>query len=135
MSQRRHIEVAYPIEERNTEENLKTSRGMAYHRQRAVDRYTTTDVYVDSLIMDGRLFRSKLFQIVNTHATNALKYKVLACIDPSRWHEIVAEQTLNAALSGYQTDLFPWAFYKIQVKSAVAVTPATCDAFFGETQT
>jgi hypothetical protein len=134
MSQRRYQEVAYPIEERNTEENLKTTRGMAYHRKRALKDYTTTDNYFDSLIMDGRLFKNKLFHIINTHAANALKYKILACVDPSQWHELLAETILAAATSGFQVDDGAWSFYKIQVKSSVAVTPATVTAFMSEGQ-
>jgi len=94
-----------------------------------LDDYITTDNYVDSLPIDCRLFGTKIFEIKNKDATNAIKFKILACTDPVfGWTEIKGETSLAAGLKTYEWDTEPWAYVKIQVCSAVSATPAKVDA-------
>jgi hypothetical protein len=130
MSQRAFRTSALSISEQYTEENIKSNKGKIWKRQRAypLDQPTTND-YVDSEILDARLLKDKIFHIKNTHATNALKYKILACIDPNLWTEIQTETTLAAGSEAIETSSLPWAYYKFQVKSSVDDTPAKVRAY------
>ena len=130
MSQRAFRTSALSIGEQYTEENIKSNKGKIWKRIRAypLDQPTTND-YVDSEILDARLLKDKVFHSKNTHATNALKYKILACIDPKLWTELKSETILVAATEAIETSSLPWAYYKFQIKSSVADTPATVRAF------
>jgi hypothetical protein len=130
MSQRANSISALPIGEQYTEENIKSNKGKIWKRVRAYEQdHPTTDNYEDSQILDTRLLKDKVFHIKNTHAANALKYKILACIDPNLWTEIVVEAPLAAGVEAKTISTEAWAYYKFQVKSSVAVTPATVRAF------
>jgi hypothetical protein len=132
MSQRANSITALPIAEQYTEENIKSNKGKIWKRVRAYPLdYPTTNDYSnsESLILDARLLKDKGFHIKNTHAANALKYKILACIDPNLWTEIVPEAPLAAGVEAKTTSTEAWAYYKFQVKSSVADTPATVRAF------
>lgn len=120
----------------DTEEVSKSGHTL-YKKRRAFDKKTTSNAYEDSKIFDARFYKEKIVSIKNIHASNVAKYKVLGCIDPTQWHELVAEATLNAGASitldstvtGAEKLGKPYAFIKIQVASNVADTPATIDAF------
>jgi hypothetical protein len=129
MSQRAFRTSALSIGEQYTEENIKSNKGKLWKRVRAypLDHPTTND-YVDSEILDARLLKDKLFHIKNT-STNGLQRRILACIDPKLWTIIVTEGLLAAGAETKQVSSDPYAYYKIQVKSYVADTPATVRAF------
>jgi len=120
----------------DTEEVSKSGHNL-YKRRRVLDKKTTANAYEDSKIFDARFYKEKIVSIKNIHASNVAKYKVLGCIDPTIWHELVAEATLNAGASikldssvtGAEELGKPLAFIKIQVASNVADTPATINAF------
>lgn len=115
MSQRRYQEYAYPIEEGNNEERINAARGMQFKRIRAFDKYNTTAAYADSLIFDKRLIKSVLITIIEKGGAQSIYYKVLACIDPSDWHEIQGETSLAAAGHTALTLSDSWAYLKLQV--------------------
>lgn len=95
----------------------------------AVVPQTVTDAYMDSKIFDARFYAHKLFNLINRHASNVLLYKVLACIDPNKWEELQGETSLAAASSIALSNNDRWAYYKIQVKNAVALSAATVEAY------
>ena len=108
----------------NTEEISKSGHNL-FKRRRLFDPKTKVGtIYVDSTIFDARFYKDKLFHIINRDKTNNLLYKILACVDPTKWHEIQAETTITANATGdaddYQTSTENWAFWKIQVKSSAA---------------
>ena len=130
MSQRAFRTSALSIGEQYTEENIKSNKGKIWKRQRAYPLdHPTTNSYEDSEILDARLLKDKIFHIKNTHTTNGLSYKLLACIDPKVWTELKGATALAAGAEAIETSTVPWAFYKIQVKSSVDDTPATVRAF------
>ena len=117
------------ISEEANFERLVSTKNREYIREFVLRDYITTNDYVDSLIIDCRLFEKKIFELKNKHAANALKFKILACTDPKfGWTEIKTETALAAATPTYEWDTEPWAYVKIQVKSSVADTPAKVDA-------
>jgi hypothetical protein len=130
MSQRAFRTSALSIGDQYTEENIKSNKGKLWKRVRAYPLdHPTTNSYVDGEILDARLLDKKIFHIKNTHATNGLSYKLLACIDPKVWTELKGATALAAAAEAIETSIVPWAYYKIQVKSSVDDTPATVRAF------
>lgn len=126
--QSKKMESATPISSTMLVEELKED-GVRFKRKKVLDAEVTTNSYVDSLIVDCRQFERKIFHIKNEHATNGLKYKILACVSPEVWEELKAETTLAAATSTYEWDTEPWPFVKFQVKSAVDDTPAKATAW------
>lgn len=114
MSQRRNFEVAYPIEARNTEERINASKGMQYKRIRVLDNYNTTAAYADSLIFDKRLIKSVLITIIEKGGAQSIFYKLLGCIDPSDWHEILGATALAASGHVALTVSDAWAYLKLQ---------------------
>ena len=113
----------------DTEETSKSGHNL-WKRRRLFDPNTkVAAIYVDSKIFDARFYKEKLFIIINRDKVNNLLYKVLACIDPAKWHELeyngTAEQTITANAAGdaddYQTSTEGWAFYKLQVKSSAGL--------------
>lgn len=118
------------IEKRYIEETISSFKTKMWKR---IEAYTvglpTTNSYVDSEILDARLLKDKVFHIGNTHVTNGLTYKLLACVDPRFWTEVVAATPIAAGAEVIITSTAVWAFYKFQVKSTVANTPATVFAF------
>lgn len=130
MSQRAFRTTALPIGVQYTEENIKSNKGKLWKRVRAYPLdHPTTDNYEDSEILDARLLRDKVFHIKNTHAANSITYKLLACIDPSLWTEIVPAAPLAASAEAITTSTAVWAYYKLQVKSTVAATAGKVRAF------
>jgi len=118
-----------PISEQANFERLVSTKNREYIREFVFRDYITTNDYVDSLPVDCRLFEKKIFEIKNKDPTNALTFKILACTDPNfGWTEIKTATSLAAATPTYEWDTEPWAYVKIQVKSAVADTPAKVDA-------
>ncbi len=136
-NQRNKTEVEIKLNPRFDTEEISKSGHNLFKRRRVLDKFTTSDDYQDSKIFDARFYKEKIVTIKNTHAANGAKHKVLGCIDPSIWHELVAEATLAAgasitldsSIAGSEQLGKPYAFIKIQVASNVAATPATIDAF------
>ena len=120
----------------DTEEATKSGHSL-WKRRRVLDKKTTSNDYGDSKIFDARFYKEKIVSIKNVHASNVAKYKVLGCIDPTQWHELVAEATLaggasiklDSSVTGAEQLGKPVAFIKIQVASNVVDTPATINAF------
>jgi hypothetical protein len=132
MSQRSNRVTAMPIGVQHNEENIRSNKGKIWKRVRAYPLdHLTTDSYVggEGEILDARLLRDKLFHIKNTHAANGLTYKLLACIEPNLWTELVAPAALAAGVEAIIVQTDAWAYYKFQVISTVAGTPATVRAF------
>jgi len=138
------VEHALSIRASKFEELVFDDHAVAYMRKRLLDSYKTTDNYEDSdtektrsNIFDGRLFKEKVIQVINKHASYVAKYKVLGCLDPKKWEEIKAETTLNAVTSvlldaGDILELDkPLAFYKVLVASNVADESCVIDAYMG----
>ena len=65
-------------------------------------------------------YKSKIIQLVCT--LNNLLYKIDASLDATTWHQIKAEDTLNADAVAYDTSTEPWEYIRVQVKPAVAAT-------------
>lgn len=69
-----------------------------------------------------------VYTILNTHAANAIKWKVLASLDDVTYVEIEAEAALNAQATGsWVADATEtsYRFFKIQIQSSVENTPGT----------
>lgn len=113
----------------DTEEASKSGHNLWKRRRLFEPKTTVGTTYVDSKVFDARFLKDKLFHIINRDTVNNLLYKVLACVDPSKWHELadsddVSEWTITANATGdaedYQSSTEAWAFYKLQVKSSAA---------------
>lgn len=117
MSQRRNQPVAYPILAKNTEENVHAQRGMAFRRARVFENYATTAAYVDSLIFDKRLLKQCTITIVERGGAQSVFHKILACIDPEDWHEILPETNLPASGHIPYAVSDSWAYVKLQAKN------------------
>lgn len=123
--QRNKTEREIKLSEKFDTEEIRKSGHNLFKRRRLFDAGTKVGTsYVDSKIFDARFFKEKLIHIINRDTTNNLLYKVLACVNPTKWVEIVTETTITANASGdaddYETNSEPWAFYKIQVKSSAS---------------
>ncbi|GAI29877.1 unnamed protein product [marine sediment metagenome] len=123
--QRNKSEGAIKLDDRFDTEEISKSGHNLFKRRRLFEPKTTVGTtYVDSKIFDARFYKEKLFHLINRDITNNLLYKVLACVDPSKWHELCPETTITANATGdadeYEFDDGCWAFYKIQVKSSAA---------------
>jgi hypothetical protein len=102
----------------NTEHNGRTcSRQLLFPTD-----FALTDTYQDGNIVDLRLRGNTKLAYKNTHASNGLKYKILACIDPTDWRTLKDETTLAANTP--DDDTIPaaeaWCFLKMQAKNAIA---------------
>jgi len=115
MSQRAHRPIPLSIGEQYTEENIKSTKRILWKRQRV------------------------FHQIINEHPSNAIKYTVMACIDPKHWETIKSETTLDANNSilldnnDIQKLNSPLAYIKIQVKSAVSGNAGKVSAYISGT--
>lgn len=121
--QRNKTEKEIRLEPKYDTEEVSKSGHSLFKRRRLFDLGTKVGTtYVDSAIFDARFLKDKLVHIINRDTTNNLLYKWLACVNPSKWHEIQAETTITANASGdaddYQTNSEAFAFYKLQVKSS-----------------
>ena len=111
-------------------ERLTSSKDKEFIRYRVLENHITSDSYEDSLILDCRLLERKLFHIKNKHASNAIHYKILGCTDPNfGWEELKAETSLAGDSTTYEWDTEPWAYVKIQVKSATSGASGIVDAY------
>lgn len=129
MSQTRKKVIPQTVGDLYNFERIVSSKGAEYIRYRVFENYITRNNYEDSLILDCRLLERKLFHIKNK-GENAILFKILACVDPAfGWEVLKDETTLAAGNSTYEWDTEPWAYVKIQVKSATADTPSTVDAY------
>jgi hypothetical protein len=117
MSQRRNQPIALRIDAKNTEENLKAQRGMSFRRARVFEKYATTAAYVDSLVFDKRLIKTCVITLIEKGGAQSIYYKVLACIDPEDWHEILGETSLAASAHIPYAVSDPWAYVKLQAKN------------------
>lgn len=90
---------------------------------------TVGTTYEISEIIDMRLYRALVIQLINLDTTNDLLYKVEACLSPNaKWEEIVAETTITANASGdasgKQSLTDAWAFIRVQIKSSAGTVGA-----------
>ena len=131
-SEKRDKPVAMPIDETKTEDKIENHMAVAYRRQRVFNNYLTTDNYEDSLIFDARLLKNKVIHVRNDHSANAVKVKILSCIDTSDWREFLAETVVNASSKlAEQTTILPFAFLKVQAKSSVGGNAGNVTAYIG----
>jgi len=84
-----------------------------------------TDAYASVYKFFVHGYVNKLIDIQNRHASNALLFKILASNDNEEWHEIKAETTLSADTNTTVVNKDPWKYVDVQVKNAVAGSPAT----------
>ena len=123
VQQRNKTETEIRLDPRyDTEEASKSGHNL-WKRRRLFDKGTKVGTtYEDSKIFDARFYKNKLFHIINRDTTNDILYKIFACMNPSKWHELQAETTITANATGdaddYQTSTENWAFYKVQCKSS-----------------
>lgn len=132
MSQKARHTIATKIGDQYTQERITSTKKREYIKHRVLKNHITSDNYEDSDIVDVRLFKSVIYEIINKHASNAIHYKILACIEPDSWHEIKSETQLNADSKTYEWSEAPWCYVKIQVKSASAGSSGKVDAYIGE---
>lgn len=121
--QRNKTEQEIRLDPRYDTEEVSKSGHNLFKRRRLYDKGTKVGTtYQDSLIFDARFYKEKLVHIINRDKTNNLLYKWLACINPTKWIEIMPETTITANATGnaedYQTNSEPFAFYKLQCKSS-----------------
>jgi len=113
------------LKDKDTEEVHKSGDNL-FKRRRLFDSGTKVGTtYEDSKIFDARFYYEKLFHIINRDNTNNLLYKILACVNPTKWYTIVPETTITANATGdadaYETNSEPWAFFKLQCKSSASI--------------
>lgn len=122
--QRRYKVNPLTIEAKNTEENIKSHKGMLYKRQRVFQNYTTTSSYVDSDVFDARLYTKILIQIVNMHATITASYTGYGSVDGVHWHALTAEASVSANNDAVIADTNGYAYIKLALKNnSGAATP------------
>lgn len=63
-------------------------------------------------------YKSKIIQLVCT--LENLLYKIDASLDLTNWHQIKAEDTINADAITFETNTEPWNYIRVQVKPKVA---------------
>jgi len=124
-AQRNKTETEIRLEPKFDTEEISKSGHNLFKRRRLFEPKTTVGTtYVDSKVFDARFYKEKLFHIINRDTTNDLLYKILPCVNPTKWHELQAETTITANATGdadnYQTSTENWAFLKIQAKSSAA---------------
>jgi hypothetical protein len=90
----------------------------------------TTDAYEDvaGSKIDSETKGKVAFTILNAHAANAIKWKVLASLDDVTYIEVEAEAAVAALAAGSwiaSATEVSFRYFKVQVKSAVAATPGT----------
>jgi hypothetical protein len=94
------------------------------------DDYTTTNTYTDKGWIDAQGKTRIVYTILNKHAANGLKWKVLASNDNVTFVELEAEAVVAALASSSwvsSAEEASYRYFKTQVKSAVDATPATAD--------
>jgi hypothetical protein len=90
--------------------------------------YTTTASYVDIGKLDAAGKTRVVYTIANLHATNGIKWKVLASIDDSTYVELEAEATVaGLASSSWIADATEasYRYFKCQVKDEVGAAHGT----------
>lgn len=87
---------------------------------------TTTDAYVDALDWNIVGLGAQTIIITNTHAANALHYKILARAEYTSGidAEAIGETAIAAGDSEGTVSIFAGARVRVQVKSVIAGTPA-----------
>lgn len=123
LGQKNKTEQAIRLEPKFDTEEVSKSGHNLFKRRRLFDLGTKVGTtYIDSKVFDARFFKEKLVHIINKDDTNNLLYKWLACVNPTKWHEIQPETTITptAPNDDYQTNTEAWAFYKLQCKSSAS---------------
>jgi len=105
------------------------SKGTGYKTKKVFDNFLTSDNYEDSLIFDMRFFSKVLIHIKEIGGTKAIKYKVLACLDPSIWEALKSDVVVSASGSAVETLSDAWNWVKIQVASNVSGQAGKINAF------
>jgi hypothetical protein len=127
MVQTREQPTATPIEEARNFERIRSSSHIKHDRMQVFKDYMTTAAYADSLTFDKRLIKSVLITIIEKGGAQSIFYKVLGCINPSDWHEILGATALAASGHVAYTVSDAWAFIKLQAVNNSGV--GTIDAF------
>ena len=142
MSQRKMKYIAHSIPDGATEDALK-SRFLKSMRMKALEGVTTTNNYgggatetsnaegvTDGAIFDTRLLRTKLFTL-KEHDVNAIKWRVLGCLDPKNWVVAIAERVVLKGATDSISTTDPYNFMCVQIKPNVADTHGKVTAFQG----
>jgi len=104
-------------------------------RAKVFDNVTTEDAYKDSKVVvysgpsEPPIFAFIIFWIKNTGGTNSLNFKIFASPDGVNWEELKPATSLGPGKTAYETLTEPWYALKMQVASAAAGSPTTCDAW------
>ena len=98
--------------------------------KKLIDEVTTTNDYVDFKVGTAS-FREVTFTIKNTGGSNAILWRVDGANDPAFTdaNEEKAEESVGAGAKGVCNVTYVYAHMRIQIKSAVADTPSTVDAW------
>jgi hypothetical protein len=91
--------------------------------------FLTSDSYQDSLVFDMRMFARVLVHLKEVGGSNAIKYNILACLDPSMWKAIKTDQALTAGSEATEAITEAWNWVKLQVASNVAGNAGKVNAF------
>lgn len=81
--------------------------------------YTTTAEYVDIAKLDAQGKTRVVYTILNAHAANGIKWKVLASIDDSTYVELEAEAVVAGTASSSwvaSAEEASYRYFKVQVK-------------------
>ena len=106
------------------------SKAIGYKTKRLYEKdFITGNAYQDSLVFDMRLFSKVLIHIKEVGATNAIKYNLLACLDPSMWKALKSDQAVVAGAEATEAVTDAWNWVKLQVASSVADSAGKVNAF------
>lgn len=114
----------------DTEEGSKSDHNLGKKR-RVLDKEVTIDAYQDSKVFDMRFYKDILISIKEVGGVNAIKYNVLACIDPTIWETLASDIPVSQSSSKYYTVSDAWLFIKVQVASNVAGNAGKATVFIG----
>lgn len=91
--------------------------------------FLTSNDYQDSLVFDMRMLTRALIHIKEVGGANAIKYNLLACLDPSMWKALKADQALTAGSEATEVVTDAWNWVKLQVASNVTDSAGKVNAF------
>lgn len=120
---------AYTMPDQKDTHGAWKSKGCGYKTKRVLQDYITSDAYEDSLIFDMRLFSKALIHIDEIAGVNAIKYTVLACLDPSIWETIKTETPVLAGATAKEVVTDAWNWLKVQVASNVGGSAGKVNVF------
>jgi len=100
-----------------------------YKTKRLFQGFVTSDDYEDSFVFDMRMFPRALIHIKETGGSNAIKYNLLGCLDPSMWYLLKSDEVVTAGSEATEAITEAWNWLKLQVASNVSGNAGTVNAF------